>query len=380
MIENRSHDIDELRARAERMAEYLHVASKRTELAALEAKTGDPSFWDDQSSAQAVMAQAAGLRDEIESYEAVISALDDADVANELALSEEDTELAEEVDSSLRELVSRIDSLEVASWFTEEFDAGDAILTITPGQGGLEAQDWAEMLLRMYTKYAERKKWKLDLHDAPAGVELGIDRAVFTVHGRNAYGMLLSEMGVHRLVRISPTDEKKRRQTTFAGVEVLPVLPEDVGVEIRDEDLRIDVYRSSGPGGQSVNTTDSAVRITHLPSGLVVTCQNEKSQHKNKDAAMRILRSRLYEIEKERREAELDELRGPKRDISFGSQIRNYVLYPYQLVKDVRTGIETGNVDAVLDGDIDEFVVGFHRWRVAQEQAAGLGAAAQGAG
>jgi peptide chain release factor 2 len=266
----------------------------------------------------------------------------------------------------------------VASWFNGEFDAGDAIVTITPGQGGLEAQDWAEMLLKMYTKYAERRRWKLDLHDAPDGVELGIDRAVFTVHGRNAYGMLLSEMGVHRLVRISPTDEKKRRQTTFVGVEVLPVLPADVGLEILDEDLRIDVYRSSGPGGQSVNTTDSAVRITHIPSGLVVTCQNEKSQHKNKEAAMLILRSRLYELEKAKREAELDELRGPRRDISFGSQIRNYVLYPYQMVKDVRTGIETGNVDAVLDGDIDDFVVGYHRWRVHAEQAAGVGSVTSG--
>ena len=360
------------------MAEYLHISSKRADVAALDAKASDPTFWDDQSAAQAVMAQASGLRDEIEGYEAVVAGLDDAEIANELALSESDEELAAEVVSSLRELARKADSLEVASWFTGEFDAGDAILTITPGQGGLEAQDWSEMLLRMYTKYCERKKWKLDLHDAPSGVELGIDRAVFTIHGRNAYGMLLSEMGVHRLVRISPTDEKKRRQTTFAGVEVLPVLPDDVAVEIREEDLRIDVYRSSGPGGQSVNTTDSAVRITHLPSGLVVTCQNEKSQLKNKDAAMKILRSRLYEIEKEKRLAELDELRGPRREISFGSQIRNYVLYPYQLVKDVRTGQETGNVDAVLDGDIDEFVVGFHRWRVHQEQAAGAGSAVGG--
>ncbi len=371
MIENRSQDIDALRDRATRMAEYLHLDAKRAELAALEAKTAEPGFWDDQSSAQTVMAQAAGIRDEIEGYEAVVSALDDVEVANELAVAEDDDELAAEVSASIVDLGSHIDTLEVASWFTGEFDAGDAILTITPGQGGLEAQDWAEMLLRMYTKYAESKKWKIDLHDAPAGVELGIDRAVFTVHGRNAYGMLLSEMGVHRLVRISPTDEKKRRQTTFAGVEVLPVLPEDVGVEINDEDLRIDVYRSSGPGGQSVNTTDSAVRITHMPTGLVVTCQNEKSQHKNKDAAMSILRSRLYEIELEKREAELDELRGPKRDITFGSQIRNYVLYPYQMVKDVRTGIETGNVDSVLGGSIDEFVVGYHRWRVAQEQGSG---------
>lgn len=370
MIENRTADIAALRDRVATMAEYLHIEAKRAELAALDGRSAEPGFWDDQASAQSVMAQASGLRDEIETYESVCGLLDDAEVANELALAEEDEDLGAEVADTLSSVVSRIDSLEVSSWFTGEFDAGDAIVTVTPGQGGLEAQDWAEMLLRMYTKYAERKKWKLDLNDAPAGVELGIDRATFTVHGRNAYGMLLSEMGVHRLVRISPTDEKKRRQTTFAGVEVLPVLPEDVDVDLREEDLRIDVYRSSGPGGQSVNTTDSAVRITHIPTGIVVTCQNEKSQHKNKDAAMQILRSRLYELEKEKREAELDELRGPKREITFGSQIRNYVLYPYQLVKDVRTGIETGNVDAVLDGDIDAFVVGYHRWRVAEEGAA----------
>ncbi len=374
-MENRSSDITALRDRVRRMGEYLHLDAKRAELAKLDERAAAPDFWDDQTAAQVLMAQAAGVRDEIEAFESVLSALDDADAANELAVSEGDEELAAEVVASLADIARRTDALEVSSWFTGEFDAGDAILTVTPGQGGLEAQDWASMLLRMYTKYCERKKWKLDLHDAPAGVELGIDRAVFTVHGRNAYGMLTSEMGVHRLVRISPTDEKKRRQTTFAGIEVLPVLPDDVDVEIREDDLRIDVYRSSGPGGQSVNTTDSAVRITHMPTGIVVTCQNEKSQHKNKDAAMKILRSRLYELEKEKREAELDELRGPKREITFGSQIRNYVLYPYQMVKDVRTSLETGNVDAVLDGDIDAFVVGYHRWRVHNEQAAEVGAA-----
>jgi len=368
MVENRTSEIAALRERLTQMAEYLRVDSKRAELASLEAKSAEPGFWDDQSRAQAVMAQASGLRDEIGAYDDAISAIEDIEVANEFALADDDEELGAEVGDGLKKLAKTIDTLEIGSWFTGEFDAGDAIVTITPGQGGLEAQDWAEMLLRMYTKYAESKKWKVDLYDAPAGVELGIDRAVFAVHGRNAYGMLSSEVGVHRLVRISPTDEKKRRQTTFAGVEVLPVLPDDIEVDIRDEDLRIDVYRSSGPGGQSVNTTDSAVRITHMPTGIVVTVQNEKSQHKNKDAAMQILRSRLYEIEKAKRDAELDELRGPKREITFGSQIRNYVLYPYQLVKDVRTGIETGNVDAVLGGAIDEFVVGYHRWRVAAEQ------------
>jgi peptide chain release factor 2 len=358
------------------MAVYLHLDEKRTEISSLEALTAEPDFWSDQSRAQSIMANLSGLRDEVESSESLSSAIDDIEVANELAVAEEDDDMAAEVESSLKELTARLNDLEVASWFTGEFDHGDAIVTITPGQGGLEAQDWTEMLLKMYVKYAESRRWKIDLNDAPAGVELGLDRAVFTVHGRNAYGMLSSEAGVHRLVRISPTDEKKRRQTTFAGVEVLPVLPSDIVIEIRDEDLRIDVYRSSGPGGQSVNTTDSAVRITHIPTGLVVTCQNEKSQIKNKESAMTILRSRLYELEEQKRREELDELRGERMEISFGSQIRNYVLYPYQLVKDVRTGIETGNVDAVLGGDINDFVVGYHRWRVAGEQAAAVKAGA----
>jgi peptide chain release factor 2 len=380
MIENRTQDIDELAQRITRMGEYLHVGAKRAEAAELEARSAEPGFWDDASAAQPVMTKLAQLRDEVSSFEDARSRVEDLEVANDLAVTGEDQELADEVSRILRDLTKQVNELEVSSWFTGEFDHGDAIVTITPGQGGLEAQDWTEMLLRMYTKYAERKRWKIDVHDAPLGVELGLDRAVFTVHGRNAYGMLRSEIGVHRLVRISPTDEKKRRQTTFAGVDVLPVLPKEIEVEIRDEDLRVDVFRSSGPGGQSVNTTDSAVRITHLPTGIVVTCQNEKSQLKNKETAMSILRSRLYELEEQKRRDEIEALRGEKRDISFGSQIRNYVLYPYQLVKDVRTGIETGNVDAVLDGDIDEFVVGYHRWRVGESQAAAVGAGAASAG
>lgn len=370
MIEDHTPEIQALRERIARIAEYLHLDAKRGELATLEEKASEPGFWDDQARAQQVMAQAAALRDEIGEYESIVSALEELEVANELAVADEDEELAAEAIAGLRALRRRVDDLELGTWFTGEFDSGDALVTILPGQGGLEAQDWAEMLMKMLVKYAASRKWRVDIHDAPPGVELGIDRAVFTVHGKNAYGMLTSEHGVHRLVRISPTDEKKRRQTTFAKVEVLPVLPDDVEVEIRDEDLRIDVFRSSGPGGQSVNTTDSAVRITHLPTGLVVTCQNEKSQLKNRETAMTILRSRLYELEQAKRRAEIEALKGEKQQISFGSQIRNYVLYPYQLVKDLRTGIETSDVEGVLDGDIDEFVVGYHRWRVAEQQAA----------
>jgi peptide chain release factor 2 len=376
MIEDRATDIAAATGRLARIGEYLHLEAKRAEADALEATANEPGFWDDPMSAQGTMSKAAELRQEIASVETIGAALEDAEVGNELALAESDEGLAAEVSLSLADLARRLDDLELSSWFTGEFDHGDALVTITPGQGGLEAQDWAEMLLRMYTKYVESRKWKIDLNDVPQGVELGIDRAVFTVHGKDAYGVLMSESGVHRLVRISPTDEKKRRQTTFAGVEVLPLLPDDIDVEIRDEDIRVDVYRSSGPGGQSVNTTDSAVRITHLPTGLVVTCQNEKSQLKNKETAMKILRSRLYEIRKAERDAEIEAMKGEKLEISFGSQIRNYVLYPYQLVKDVRTGVETGDVQGVLGGDIDRFVVAYHRWRVGEQIGAAQGGGA----
>ncbi|GAB4280836.1 MAG: peptide chain release factor 2 [Coriobacteriia bacterium] len=364
MIEDRTKDIEEMRDRWERIGEYLHIDEKRDRIAALEAKAAEPGFWDDQQAAQEVMAKAADLRDLVEEYDGAGADLDDLEALNELAVEEEDESMAREAEELFGDLARQLEDLELSSWLTGEFDHGDAIVTIIPGAGGLESQDWAEMLMKMLVKYAESRGWKVDLHDAPKGVELGIERAVFTVHGRDAYGLLGSEHGVHRLVRISPTDEKKRRHTTFAKVEVLPVIPREVEVEINEDDLRIDVYRSSGPGGQSVNTTDSAVRITHIPTGIVVTCQNEKSQHKNKETALTILKARLYELEQEKLRAELEELKGEKKDIAFGSQIRSYVLYPYQMVKDHRTGYETGNVDAVLDGDLEGFVQAYHRWRV----------------
>ncbi len=367
MIEDRSSELESLRSRIAEVGEYLHIDSKRDKLAALESQTAQPGFWDDSAKAQSVTKQVSDLRDDIEAYDLAVSMVEDAIVANELALDGDDESLAEEVSSDIEKLLASVDSMELSSWFDGEFDHGDAIVTVTPGQGGLEAQDWADMLFRMYLGYARRKGWSVNVLDAPAAEVIGIDRATFEIHGKDAYGMMVAEQGVHRLVRISPTDEKKRRQTTFAGVEVLPVLPEEINVEINPADLRIDVYRSSGPGGQSVNTTDSAVRITHIPTKIVVTCQNEKSQLQNKESAMKILKAKLYEVEKAKRDAEIAELRGEKREISFGSQIRNYVMYPYQLVKDVRTGMESGNVDAVLDGDIDRFVVEYHRWRVSNK-------------
>ncbi|HBT94713.1 MAG TPA: peptide chain release factor 2 [Coriobacteriia bacterium] len=367
-MEDISAQIEELQTRLEQVRSYLHIEARRSQLIELEKTFTEPGFWDDQQRASALSKQASDIRSDIEEYEGALAQLDDVVVADELARAEQDEALFAEALETLESLKTKIDGLELASWFTNDLDHGDAIVSVNPGQGGLEAQDWAEMLFKMYTRYAQRRGWKVEVLDAPSGEVIGIDRATFIVSGRNAYGMLAAEHGTHRLVRISPTDEKKRRQTTFAGVEVLPVLPDDIEIEIKDADLRIDVYRSSGPGGQSVNTTDSAVRITHLPTNTVVTCQNEKSQLQNKEAAMKILRSRLYELEQAKREAELDSLRGPKQEASWGNQIRNYVLYPYQMVKDVRTGEETGNVEAVLDGDIDRFIVAFLRTKAAAQR------------
>ncbi|WP_072373415.1 peptide chain release factor 2 [Thermophilibacter mediterraneus] len=359
---------DALESRLTEVEGYLHIEEKRGVIQELEARSADPDFWADPDAARSTMECLSAARDDVSGLEGARSKLEDARAAYELGQETGDDDLLAEAGSLVSSLEADLSELELSSWFTDELDHGDAIVTVTPGQGGLEAQDWCEMLFRMYQRYCDRRGWSVTVNDAEPGEAIGLDRATFTVSGRNAYGMLRAEQGVHRLVRISPTDAKKRRQTTFAGVEVLPVLPDDIEVEIDPNDLRIDVYHASGHGGQGVNTTDSAVRITHLPTGIVVTCQNERSQLQNKAFAMGVLRSRLYEMELERRAEELDELRGPKRDIGFGNQIRSYVLYPYQLVKDLRTGVETSNVDAVLkDGDLDAFVVGYHRWVVGEE-------------
>ena len=354
--------LEEAEKRTEEARAYLHIDEKKAELANLDSRIANPDFWNDTDNAQQVSKQASDIRDMIERYESACGLLDDIKTATELA--EEAPEFGEEIENDLERLEKMLDDFEVESWFNGRFDSSDAILSIHPGSGGLEAQDWTEMLYRMYSRYADSKGWKVKVLDLVPGEGIGLDRASIQIEGRNAYGMLRSESGVHRLVRISPTDDKKRRHTTFAAVEVIPVLPDnDISVEIDPNDVRVDVYRASGPGGQCVNTTDSAVRLTHIPTGIVVTCQNEKSQLQNKEAAFRVLRGRLYELEEKKREAELAELRGEKMDNSFGSQIRNYVLYPYRLIKDTRSNIESGNVEAALDGDIDEFVVGYHRWK-----------------
>jgi len=356
--------LEQLGQRVEDARAYLHIDDKTAELAKLDEETTKPGFWDDTAHAQAVSKQAGNLRETIREYDAAVQLYEDAQTAFELA--GEDEAFAEEAAEACGKLSPMLDALEIQSWFTGQFDSGDAILTVNPGQGGLEANDCADMLFKMYSHYVESKKWKLHVLDVTYAEGIGIDRATIQVEGRNAYGMLRSEIGVHRLVRISPTDVKARRHTTFASVELLPVLPEDIEVDLDPNDVRVDVYRSSGPGGQCVNTTDSAVRLTHEPTGIVVTCQNQKSQLQNKEAAFRVLRAKLYELEQQKRQAEIDELRGERMENSFGSQIRNYVLYPYQLVKDLRSGQETGNVDAVLGGDIDDFVIAYHKWHASQ--------------
>lgn len=369
---NTPADLEALAERLNEVEQYLHVEEKRARVADLERRSAEAGFWDDAAAARTVMEELSRCKEDVAAVETARERLADARAALELAAElegEDAAELAAEAASTAAELTREIDGMELSSWFTGEFDHGNAIVTIKPGQGGLEAQDWAFMLFKMYLKYCERRGWKVTVNDCPAAEAIGIDRATFTVEGKDAFGMLRAEAGVHRLVRISPTDAKKRRQTSFAGVEVIPVLPDNIEIEIAPDDIRVDVYHASGPGGQGVNTTDSAVRITHLPTGIVVTCQNERSQIQNKAACMQILKARLYELELEKREETLDAIRGPKQAAGFGNQIRSYVLYPYQMVKDLRSGVETGNVDAVLDdGDLDPFVVGYHRWATGRSE------------
>ena len=312
---------------------------------------GEPGFWDDQARATRISTDHSRISRRLERYDRLRGEFDDA-----AELLELDPELASEVETQLAPLRAELAELQEDALFTGEYDAGDAVLSIHAGTGGTDAQDWAEMLLRMYLRWAERRDFQAELVEASPGEEAGLKSATATVKGENAYGILKAERGVHRLVRLSPFDSAHRRHTAFAQIVVAPLLPDDDALEIDETDLRIDTYRASGAGGQHVNKTDSAVRITHLPTGIVVQCQNERSQTSNKATALRILKSRLVELREEEREAELSRERGAAQDIGFGSQIRSYVLHPYQQVKDLRTGHEVGNAQGVLDGDLDAFI------------------------
>ncbi|GIW45147.1 MAG: peptide chain release factor 2 [Candidatus Binatia bacterium] len=336
------------------------VAGKEKRLAELDRQAATPEFWTDRERAKVVQRERAEIQRLLESWHQLTRQLDDARVLLEFA-REGDTESISELQRVVGHLREQLERVELERLLAGEHDSGNAILTIHPGAGGLEAQDWAEMLLRMYLRWAERHGFKTEILDLQPGEGAGIKSATVAVEGPYAYGYLKAEVGVHRLVRISPFDANARRHTSFASVFVYPDLDEDIEVKIDEKDLRIDTFRASGAGGQHVNKTDSAVRITHLPTGIVVTCQNERSQHKNKSMAMRILRARLYELELKKRQEQIAELAEGQREIAWGSQIRSYVLQPYRLVKDHRTGVEVGNADAVLDGDIDVFIEAYLR-------------------
>jgi peptide chain release factor 2 len=315
---------------------------------------GEPGFWDDQATAAKISADHARTTRKVESFAALQSDVEDLDGLVELA--DEDPGMAAEVEEQLQSVESRLAALEEERLFSGPYDSGDALVTVNAGAGGTDAQDWAEMVLRMMMRWAEGRGFSVELLEASAGEEAGIKSATFRASGENAYGLFGAEKGVHRLVRISPFDAASRRQTAFAGVEVAPVIEDEGDVEIDADDLQIDTYRASGAGGQHVNKTDSAVRITHRPSGVVVQCQNERSQSANKDTAMKMLRSKLVEQRERERREEIAREKGEAQDVNFGSQIRSYVLHPYTMVKDHRTNHEMGNVQAVLDGDLDGFV------------------------
>jgi peptide chain release factor 2 len=333
----------------------------------LEREASDPSLWDDPARGQRLTQKLARLKADVDRYDALQRRLDDASAIDELLEDAQDSDLAAELAREVASLEQDLEKVELAAMLSGEYDGHDAIATVQAGAGGTESQDWADMLLRMFTRWAEETGFKVEVDEIHPGDEAGIKSATFQVHGTNAYGLLSAERGVHRLVRISPFDAQKRRHTSFASLDVIPALDQAEAdqVEVDEKDLRIDVYRSSGPGGQSVNTTDSAVRITHLPSGIVVACQNERSQMQNRAVAMTILKARLADLERRKREERMDEIRGERKAVDFGSQIRSYVLAPYQMVKDHRTEYEVGDPNRVLAGDLDRFIEAELRRRAA---------------
>ena len=365
-------ELSDARRRVTDAETYLKIDDARARLVDLEAAASRPDLWDDPDAARTVTSELSQVRDDITLVDGLQQRVADLEVLAELVREEQDESQEAEIAAELRALASELDQLELRALFIGEHDERDAICEVHSGAGGTDAQDWAEMLLRMFTRWAESKGFTVELDEVSEGAEAGISSATFIIKGRYAYGMLLGEKGVHRLVRISPFDAQARRQTAFASFDVVPAIEETEAPEIDASDLRVDTYRSSGAGGQHVNKTDSAVRLTHLPTGIVVSCQNERSQIQNRAKAMQILAARLAERQREERAAEMAALAGEKKDVAWGSQIRSYVLAPYQLVKDERTRridgkeepiFETGNVQAVLDGDLDGFVEAWLQFR-----------------
>ncbi|HZR10687.1 MAG TPA: peptide chain release factor 2 [Myxococcales bacterium] len=349
-------DLDELSRRFDALRGALDIDRKRARVELIERESVQPGFWEDQKRAQALSKEKSDLTLQLAQYQREREKLEEAVALHELAEEANDADTRVEAKGAIREAVEGAQRLELSRMLSGPQDRLNAIVEINAGAGGTESQDWAQMLYRMYTRYSERKGWEVEPGDFQPGEEAGLKSVSFIVRGDHAYGWLKAEVGVHRLVRISPFDSNARRHTSFASVFVYPEVDDDIEIDINPADVRIDTFRASGAGGQKVNKTDSAIRMTHLPSGIVVSMQNERSQHKNRDMAWKVLKSRLYELELRKQAAEREKIEATKADISFGSQIRNYVLAPYRMVKDVRTGVESGNPDAVLDGDLDPFI------------------------
>jgi peptide chain release factor 2 len=363
-VRDHREDFEVLSRRLNEARVYLDVERSRKRLAELEAELSRPDLWDNTELGQRVTKEYGQLKGDVDLLDGMAERIGDAEVLYELGVEESDDSVEGELDGQIAAIGAELDSLELRSLFTGEHDESDAVCEIHAKDGGTDAQDWAEMMLRMYQRWAERRGFEFELDEVSAGQEAGILSATFIVRGRFATGLLTGERGVHRLVRISPFDSQARRQTSFASFSAVPFLEElSREVDIDEKELRVDTYRSSGAGGQHVNVTDSAVRLTHLPTGIVVSVQNERSQHQNKAKAMQILGAKLAERQREERAAELDAIAGPKAQVGWGAQIRSYVLAPYQQVKDLRTEYETGNVNGVLDGDLEPFMEAYLRWR-----------------
>lgn len=351
----------------ENLKEALAIDSLKAEVEVLEKESAAPDFWDDMENSQKVMQKIGSLKAKVTGYESLKSDYEDALVMIELADEEGDLSLLDDCTASVKDIETRVEDMTLSTLLSGEFDGKNALLTFHAGAGGTEAQDWAEMLFRMYNRWGERHGYKVSTLDYLDGDVAGIKSATILVEGENAYGYLKGEMGIHRLVRVSPFDSSGRRHTSFASVEVMPEIDDDVNVEIREEDIKMDVYRASGAGGQKVNKTSSAVRLTHIPTGIVVSCQIERSQHQNREVAMRVLKSKLVEIKERENLERIEDIKGDQKEIAWGSQIRSYVFMPYTLAKDHRTGFEMGNITAVMDGDIDGFINAYLKQKSAQE-------------
>jgi len=353
--------LSDMQNHVEALMERLNIEAKAYEIVELEKEASEPNFWNDSEAARKKMQRMSRLKNQVSKWQATIQRLNDA-----VELAELGDDMLEEIGAETEALTTIVDKLSFEAMLPGEYDNEDAILSIHAGAGGTEAQDWAAMLERMYLRWMEQNGYKVDIIDKTYGEEAGIKSVTLHVSGDYAYGYLQSEQGVHRLVRISPYDANSRRHTSFAKVELYPDIADDIEIEISDQDIRVDVYRASGPGGQSVNTTDSAVRITHVPTGIVVQSQNQKSQLQNKEQALQVLKARLFELERQKQEEEISALKGENVDAGWGNQIRSYVLHPYQMVKDLRTRHESGNTQAVLDGKLDEFMESYLRYKIGE--------------